>query len=90
MYKRQDFAKAGEGYGLKTYTARNLKELKDALEDARKQEVSTLIDIKTLPKTMTDGYRSWWHVGIASTSQKEGVQRAYAEKEAARKQARMY
>ena len=85
-----DFAKAGEGYGLKTYTARNLKELKDALEDARKQEVSTLIDIKTLPKTMTDGYRSWWHVGIASTSQKEGVQRAYAEKEAARKQARMY
>ena len=85
-----DFAKAGEGYGLKTYTARNLKELKDALEDARKQEVSTLIDIKTLPKTMTDGYRSWWHVGIASTSQKEGVQRAYAEKETARKQARMY
>ena len=85
-----DFAKAGEGYGLKTYTVRNLKELKEALEDARKQEVSTLIDIKTLPKTMTDGYNSWWHVGIASTSQKEGVQRAYAEKEAARKQARMY
>ena len=28
-------------------------------------------DIKVLPKSMTDGYGAWWHVGIASTSSKE-------------------
>ena len=85
-----DFAKSAAGYGVATYTARTLAELKAALEDAKKQTVSTLIDIKVLPKTMTDGYKSWWHVGIASTSKKESVQDAYADKEAHLAAARRY
>ena len=85
-----DYAKSAEGYGVKTYTAKTLTELKAALEDAKKQTRSTLIDIKVLPKTMTEGYKSWWHVGIASTSEKESVNTAYANKEANLKKARMY
>lgn len=85
-----DYAMSAAGYGLKTYTARTLGELIEALEDAKKQEVSTLIDIKVLPKTMTEGYDSWWHVGIASTSTKKSVQDAYKEKEINLKSARMY
>ncbi len=85
-----DFAASAAGYGLKTYTALNLEELKDALKDAKLQTVSTLIDIKVLPKTMTDGYDSWWHVGIASTSAKASVQKAYEAKEKGRKSARFY
>ncbi|QOX65567.1 3D-(3,5/4)-trihydroxycyclohexane-1,2-dione acylhydrolase (decyclizing) [Anoxybacterium hadale] len=85
-----DFAKSAEGYGVKTYSVRTLAELKAALEDSKKQTVSTLIDIKVLPKTMTEGYKSWWHVGIASTSEKEGVNTAYQNKEANLKKARMY
>ena len=85
-----DFAKAASGYGVKTYTAKTLGELEEALEDAKKQKVSTLIDIKALPKTMTDGYGAWWHVGIASVSDNENVQKAFENKEKNRKKARKY
>ena len=50
-------------YGCKTYKATTVEELKAALEDAEKQTVSTLIDIKVLPKTMLHGYGHWWRVG---------------------------
>ncbi len=65
------YAMVAGGYGCKTYTATNLKELKAALEDAKRQTVSTLIDIKVLPKTMTDGYGAWWNVGLADTTGNE-------------------
>ncbi len=85
-----DYAKSAEGYGVKTYRATTMSELKTALEDSRKQTVSTLIDIKVLPKTMTEGFKSWWHVGIASTSGKESVISAYKNKEASLNKARLY
>ncbi|GAB1779503.1 3D-(3,5/4)-trihydroxycyclohexane-1,2-dione acylhydrolase (decyclizing) [Priestia megaterium] len=72
-----DYAKTAEGYGAKTYRVNTVEQLKEALEDAKKQEVSTLIDIKVLPKTMTDGYDSWWNVGVAEVSNKENIQKAY-------------
>ena len=71
-----DFAACAAGYGVKTYRAANMEELEAALEDVKKQTVSTLIDIKVLPKTMTDGYGAWWHVGVARTSKNEKVQNA--------------
>lgn len=85
-----DYALSASGYGLKTYSVKTLAELKDALEDAKKQTVSTLIDIKVLPKTMTEGYKSWWHVGVASTTEKEGVKASYLDKEENLKTARKY
>ena len=85
-----DFAKCASGYGVKTYTAKNLGELRFALEDSKKQTVSTLIDIKVLPKTMTDGYGAWWHVGIASTSSKKSVNEAYENKKKNLDKARKY
>ena len=63
-----DFAKIGEGYGAKTYRARNEKELREVLRDAKLQTCSTLIDIKVLPKTMTHGYGSFWRCGTAQTA----------------------
>ena len=65
-----DYAKIGEGYGLKTYTCRTIEELEAALGDARSQDTACLFDLKVIPKTMTDGYDSWWNVGIATTSVK--------------------
>ncbi|MCA0991338.1 3D-(3,5/4)-trihydroxycyclohexane-1,2-dione acylhydrolase (decyclizing) [Pseudalkalibacillus hwajinpoensis] len=85
-----DFAKSASGYGVKTYSVRTIDELKTAIEDAKQQNVSTLIDIKVLPKTMTDGYGSWWHVGVAETSKKEAIQQAYKEKEKQLEIARRY
>ena len=85
-----DFAKCASGYGVKTYSVHTLAELKDALEDSKKQTVSTLIDIKVLPKTMTDGYGAWWHVGIAGASEKKSVMDSYKQKEENLKKARKY
>lgn len=73
-----DFAKVAEGYGCKTYRVTTHEELLAALEDASKQKVSTLIDIKVLPKTMVHKYLSWWRVGGAQVARKESI-RAVAE-----------
>ncbi len=85
-----DFAKCASGYGVKTYTARTPEELEFALKDSLKQEVSTLIDIKVLPKTMTDGYGAWWHVGVPSVSKNEKVNKAFEAKEESKSKARKY
>lgn len=85
-----DFAKVGEGYGLKTYSAKTPEELRAAIEDSKKQEVSTLIDAKVLPKTMAEGYKSWWHVGVASTSKSQATMDACKNKDEKLQSARMY
>lgn len=85
-----DYGKIGEGYGLKTYTCRTILELEAALEDGKKQSRACLYDLKVLPKTMTDGYESWWDVGIATTSEKESVRIACQEVLEGRREARKY
>ncbi|MGY3767067.1 3D-(3,5/4)-trihydroxycyclohexane-1,2-dione acylhydrolase (decyclizing) [Vagococcus vulneris] len=85
-----DYAKVAEGYGAKVYRVSNRKELIDAIEDAKMQTVSTLIDIKVLPKTTSDGYNSWWHVGVAEVSKKESIREAFKEKEEMLKRAWKY
>ncbi len=85
-----DFAMSAAAYGCKTYRVKTLEELDAALADARRQTVSTLIDIKVLPKTMLHGYLSWWRVGGAEVSTSEkiaAVARVLKEKAA---QARQY
>lgn len=71
-----DFAMNAAAYGCKTYKVTNEEELRYALADAKKQSVSTLIDIKVLPKTMAHGYGCWWHVGVAEVSESEKIQQA--------------
>ncbi|PFL57183.1 3D-(3,5/4)-trihydroxycyclohexane-1,2-dione acylhydrolase (decyclizing) [Bacillus cereus] len=85
-----DFAASAAGYGVKTYHVTSLEQLQEALIDAKKQTVSTLIDIKVLPKTMTNGYKSWWHVGVAEVSKSQSIQAAYESKVSNLQQARSY
>ncbi|CAH1192310.1 3D-(3,5/4)-trihydroxycyclohexane-1,2-dione acylhydrolase (decyclizing) [Paenibacillus sp. JJ-223] len=85
-----DYAKIAEAYGAKVYRANTVEELVTALEDAKKQPNSTLIEMKVLPKTMTDGYDSWWHVGVAEVSEREGIQRAYQRKVDMLKKSKQY
>ncbi|MCF5469003.1 3D-(3,5/4)-trihydroxycyclohexane-1,2-dione acylhydrolase (decyclizing) [Pseudomonas syringae] len=63
-----DFAMSAAAYGCKTYKVSTAEQLHQALADARLQSVSTLIDIKVLPKTMIHKYLSWWRVGVAEVS----------------------
>lgn len=85
-----DFAMNAASYGCKTYKVRTADELQTALEDAKQQKVSTLIDIKVLPKTMVHGYGSWWHVGVAEVSEKERVREAFKNAETQIHRARRY
>ncbi|VBB08230.1 3 5/4-trihydroxycyclohexa-1 2-dione hydrolase [Lucifera butyrica] len=73
------YAACAQGYGAKTYTVHTVEELKAALASAKKETVSTLIDIKVLPKTMTGGYEAWWRVGVPEVSERESVRRAHAK-----------
>lgn len=78
-----NFAKIAEGYGCKSYQVTCYEELIAALADARKQTISTLIDIKVLPKTMVHGYFNWWRVGIAEVAKSNIIEanaRQMAEK----------
>lgn len=85
-----DYARSASGYGVKTYSVKNIEQLREAVEDSKKQEVSTLIDIKVLPKTMTEGYESWWHVGVPEVSENEKVKEAHEDMECNLGKARKY
>ncbi|UUV98552.1 3D-(3,5/4)-trihydroxycyclohexane-1,2-dione acylhydrolase (decyclizing) [Vagococcus luciliae] len=76
-----DYAMVAKGYGAKVYRVTTREELVAALEDAKKQTVSTLIDIKVLPKTMTDGYGGWWNVGVSEVSDNPDVTQVWKQRE---------
>lgn len=89
-FMRIDYAAIARAYGCVSYTVRTAEELEAALEDSKKQVVSTLIDIKVLPKSMTEGYGGWWRVGVAEVSERERVQAARRELEEHLEEARRY
>ncbi|SEI98924.1 3D-(3,5/4)-trihydroxycyclohexane-1,2-dione acylhydrolase (decyclizing) [Pseudomonas sp. NFR16] len=85
-----DFAMSAAAYGCKTYSVKTVEALEAALADARKQTVSTLIDIKVLPKTMIHGYLSWWRVGVAEVSTSDKTAEAHERQKAMLAKARKY
>ena len=76
-YVPVDFAMNAASYGCKSYTAHTEEELIAAIEDAKKQKVSTLIDCKVMPKTMVHGYGDWWRVGVAPVSKSKKIHDCY-------------
>ncbi len=86
-----DFAKIAEGYGCKAYTIHTLQELEEAILDAKTiQGVPVLFDIRVLPKSMTEGYSSWWRVGDTEVSENPANLAAYQDHLAHLKDARKY
>ena len=89
-YCYTDFAKIGEGYGMKAFRATTPEEFREALRASKKETCSTIIDAKVLPKTMAEGYDSWWHIGVASTSKSDAVKEARKAVDAHLAEARRY
>lgn len=85
-----DFATIAAGYGCKTWRVTSLAQLRDAMDAARREAGSTLIDIKVLPKTMAHGYGSWWNVGVAQTALSERIRNVAQQLNEKRAQARDY
>ena len=75
-----DFAKIAEGYGCKAFTVRSMEDLHAALAEAKKiKNVPVVFDIRVLPKSMTDGYGSWWRVGDTEVSENPRNLAAYQD-----------
>ena len=86
-----NFAKIAEGYGCKAYTIRSLQELYAALKEAKTIEgVPVVFDIRVLPKSMTEGYGSWWRVGDTEVSENPRNLKAYEDHLAHVKDAKKY
>lgn len=86
-----DYAAIARGYGAKAFTVRTLDELERAVKEALAvKDVPVLIDIKVIPKSMTNGYDAWWRVGTPEVSAKVSNQRAYQEHLEKVKKARKY
>ncbi|MBR4165192.1 MAG: 3D-(3,5/4)-trihydroxycyclohexane-1,2-dione acylhydrolase (decyclizing), partial [Lachnospiraceae bacterium] len=65
-----DFAKIAEGYGCRAFTVRSMEDLTKALAEAKEiKDVPVVFDIRVMPKSMTDGYGSWWRVGDTEVSE---------------------
>jgi 3D-(3,5/4)-trihydroxycyclohexane-1,2-dione acylhydrolase (decyclizing) len=78
-YLPVDFTLIAKGLGVKAYSAGTIEELLTALASAKDDARSVLIEVKVLPGTNTDGYESWWRVGVAEVSESAKVSESYQD-----------
>lgn len=73
-----DFAAIARAYGAVGYTIRTMAELEKALEESKAiHDRPVLLDMKVLPKSMTEGYGSWWRVGSVAVGGTEANRAAW-------------
>lgn len=78
-YMPIDFAAHARSLGAVSFTARSSEELEEALCKAKAEKGPALVEIKVLPGTNTDGYESWWNVGVPEVSTSEKVLEAHRQ-----------
>jgi 3D-(3,5/4)-trihydroxycyclohexane-1,2-dione acylhydrolase (decyclizing) len=83
-----DFAANARSLGAHAIKAGNLKEFKDALDEAKAQRGITVVVIETDASIGVPGYDSWWDVAVAQVSESQGVRQARTRYEEARKRER--
>ncbi len=74
-----DYVRHAESMGCKGYRVKTNNELKAALEDAKKQDASCVIEIMTLKGTESPGYESYWRIGVAEVTEINGILEAQAD-----------
>jgi 3D-(3,5/4)-trihydroxycyclohexane-1,2-dione acylhydrolase (decyclizing) len=85
-----DFAANARSLGAHAIKAGTLGELKQALEEAKAMDRTTVIVVETNASIAVPGYDSWWDVAVAEVSEVESVREARARYEEARKRERHY
>jgi 3D-(3,5/4)-trihydroxycyclohexane-1,2-dione acylhydrolase (decyclizing) len=85
-----DFAANARSLGAHAIKAGTLGELKQALEEAKAMDRTTVIVVETNASIGVPGYDSWWDVAVAEVSEVESVREARARYEEARKRERHY
>ncbi len=85
-----NFTQYAESLGATAYHVKNAHDLKNTLQKARMETVSTVIEIPVLPQSMSQGYESWWRVGVAEVSQEPTVEAAHHSMKDKIRSAKMY
>jgi len=85
-----DFAANARSLGARVWAAKDIPELKRALEEASHQEQSSVIVIETDAEKRAPGYESWWDVPLAEVSKIPAVRRARRQFETAVKKERFF
>jgi 3D-(3,5/4)-trihydroxycyclohexane-1,2-dione acylhydrolase (decyclizing) len=85
-----DFAAHARSLGAAAYKVGTAEELRLALRMAKEETRTTLIEISVVPGTNTDGYESWWNVGVPAVSSSEKVTLAHAEMQQKLSKAKAY
>ena len=67
--------------GIEAVEVQRRDELMDALEKAKKNNSSTLIEVSVDPEIRVPGYESWWNVPVAEVSEMPAVVQARTEYE---------
>jgi 3D-(3,5/4)-trihydroxycyclohexane-1,2-dione acylhydrolase (decyclizing) len=83
-----DFAANARSLGAHALKAGTLDELKQALEEAKTLDRTTVIVVETEVSEGVPGYESWWDVAVAEVSEMESVREARTRYEEARKRER--
>ena len=85
-----DFAANARSYGAVGYTANSLEELRNCLQKAKGEQKTTLIHLKIKRGSQSQGYESWWRVGVSEVSTMKKVQEARKKMEDLMKNAKKY
>ena len=83
-----DFVANARSLGALAVKANTVEELKQALEDAKGRDRTSVIVVETDPSENVPGYESWWDVAVAEVSELESVRKARTSYEEARKRER--
>jgi 3D-(3,5/4)-trihydroxycyclohexane-1,2-dione acylhydrolase (decyclizing) len=83
-----DYVASARSLGAHAIKAGSIKELKAALEEAKKMDRITVIVVETQLGVGVPGYDSWWDVAVAEVSKIKEVQQARAQYVEARKRER--
>jgi 3D-(3,5/4)-trihydroxycyclohexane-1,2-dione acylhydrolase (decyclizing) len=83
-----DFAANGASLGAVAFSAATPSALAEALEQARREQRSTVIHVRVDKDIRVPGFDSWWDVPIAEASEEPSVQTALAAYEEAKEKQR--
>ncbi|MDA2926989.1 thiamine pyrophosphate-dependent enzyme [Acidobacteria bacterium AH-259-G07] len=85
-----DFVANAASLGARAIRAQTVSDLSRALEEARKEDRTTVIVIEVDKMEGVPGYESWWDVAVSEVSEMATVQEARAEYEKAVKDERIF
>ncbi len=71
-----DFVKNAQSYGCDAQKADTEEELEQAIINAEKSNSCSLVLVECVPKSMSDGYETWWRAGTPEKSIHASVEQA--------------